>query len=108
MTTFNDREQAFEKKFVRDEESRFRALALRNKLFGQWAADQLGLTGDAATAYVEEIRNKVADRAGEEFVVAKVRDDLSASGRDVSEQQIQLRMKDLLHEAISQVQSGGM
>ncbi|WP_436643992.1 DUF1476 domain-containing protein [Microbaculum sp. FT89] len=107
MTIFNDREMAFEKKFVRDEETRFRALALRNKLFGQWAANQLGLTGDAADAYVEDIRNKVADRAGEEIVVSKVRDDLSASGRDVSEHQIRYRLTELLHDAITQVTSGG-
>jgi hypothetical protein len=105
MTLFEDRERAFEKKFVRDEETRFRALALRNKLFGQWAAEQLGLTGDAAAAYVDEIRSKVADAAGDEFVVAKVRDDLAARGVGVSEQQIRHRLGELLHEAISQLQS---
>jgi len=107
MTVFDDRERAFEKKFVRDEETRFRALALRNMLFGQWAADQLGLTGEAATAYVDEIRNKVAEKTGEEIVIAKVREDLAARGRDFSEQQIRHRLSELLHQAISRVSSRG-
>jgi hypothetical protein len=56
MSLFNDRERAFEQMFVHDEEARFRALAKRNRLLGQWAASQLGLTGEAADAYVREIR----------------------------------------------------
>jgi len=105
MSLFDDRERAFEKKFVRDEETRFRALALRNKLFGEWAADQLGLTGDEAAAYVDEIRNKVADKSGDDVVVTKVYDDLVASGRTASEQLIRSRLTELLHQAITQLQS---
>ncbi len=107
MTIFEDRERAFEKRFVRDEETRFRALALRNRMLGQWAAEQLGLTGAAADDYVGEITSKVADAAGDEVVAVKVRHDLAARGLSVSEQQIRHRMSELLNEAIVQIRSSG-
>ncbi len=55
MTTFDKREEGFEKKFALDEELKFKADARRNKLLGLWAAEKLGLSGDAATAYAREV-----------------------------------------------------
>ena len=55
MTTFEDREKGFERKFAHDEELKFKATARRNRLIGLWAADKMGLSGDAAQAYAREV-----------------------------------------------------
>ena len=55
MTTFDKREEGFEKKFAHDEELLFKANARRNKLLGLWAAEKLGLSGDAANVYAKEV-----------------------------------------------------
>ena len=55
MTTFDKREEAFEKKFAVDEELRFKAEARRNKLLGLWAAEKLGMSGEAAAVYAKEV-----------------------------------------------------
>jgi len=72
MTLFEDRERAFEQMFVHDEEARFRALARRNKLLGQWAARQLGLAGTKADAYVRDISESLVDRVVDEGLVEKL------------------------------------
>ncbi len=76
MTTFDDRENAFENKFAHDEEMKFRAEARRNKLLGLWAAELLGKTGDAADAYAKEVVKADFEEAGHEDVVRKVAGDL--------------------------------
>src|SRR5215207_6116250 len=69
---FEDRQRAFERMFVHDEETRFRALARRNKFLGQWAAGQLGLSGQNASDYVEEIRNITVAAQGDEQILRKL------------------------------------
>ena len=76
MTTFDDRENAFENKFAHDEEMKFRAEARRNKLLGLWAAELLGKTGDEADAYAKEVVKADFEEAGHEDVVRKVAGDL--------------------------------
>lgn len=76
MTTFDDRENAFENKYAHDEEMKFRAEARRNKLLGLWAAEMLGKTGDAANAYAVEVVKSDFEEAGHEDVVRKVSGDL--------------------------------
>ncbi|MDT8326168.1 MAG: DUF1476 domain-containing protein [Roseovarius sp.] len=76
MTTFDDRENAFENKFAHDEEMKFRAEARRNKLLGLWAAELLGKTGDDADAYAKEVVKADFEEAGHEDVVRKVAGDL--------------------------------
>lgn len=76
MTTFDDRESAFENKFAHDEEMAFRAVARRNKLLGLWAAELLGKTGDDANAYALEVVKADFEEAGHEDVVRKVAGDL--------------------------------
>ena len=76
MTTFDDRENAFESKYAHDGEMQFRAEARRNKLLGLWAAGLMGLTGDEATAYAIEVVNSDFEEAGVEDVVRKVASDL--------------------------------
>ena len=106
MTTFDDREQAFERMFVHDEDMRFRALARRNKALGQWAAEQLGLSGQEAPTYVEEITKSTVVAQGDEQIVRKLRQDFESAGVSVSEGEIQERMNELLAKAITQIKSG--
>jgi len=80
MTTFDEREEAFEKKFMPDEELRFKALARRNRLTALWAAAKLGLSGEAAIAYSREVVAAEFDEGGDAAVVAKMMRDLAAKG----------------------------
>ena len=78
MTTFNDRERAFESKFAHDSEMQFRAEARRNRLLGLWAAGLLGKTGDDAAAYAMSVVKADFEEPGIEDVVRKVAADLGA------------------------------
>ena len=104
MTTFDKREEVFEKKFAHDEELRFKATARRNKLLGLWAAEQLGKTGADADAYAKEVVVADFEEAGDDDVLRKVAGDLAATG--VTEQQVREKMVALLAEAVNQVQAG--
>ena len=107
MTTFNDREKGFERKFAHDEELKFRATARRNKLLGLWAAEQLGLSGDEAQAYAREVVKADLVEPGEEDVFRKVRSDFDAKGVDQSDHQIRRMMSDLMAEAVTQIEAEG-
>ena len=107
MTTFEDREKGFERKFAHDEELKFRATARRNKLLGLWAAEKLGLTGDEAQAYAREIVKADLAEPGEEYVFRKVRSDFDAKGIAESDHQIRRMMGELMAAAVSQIESEG-
>src|SRR3954453_21465719 len=96
MTTFDDREDAFEKKFAHDEELRFKAMARRNKLFGQWVADQLGRSGSEADASARHVAMADSKETGNSDALPKVGADLEAGGKSVSETEVRRRMDDLL------------
>ncbi|MBQ0805203.1 MULTISPECIES: DUF1476 domain-containing protein [unclassified Sulfitobacter] len=100
MTTFNDRENAFENKFAHDSEMQFKAEARRNKLLGLWAAGLLGKTGDDASAYAAEVVKSDFEEAGEEDVYRKVSGDL---GDRADETTIRGKMAELMVEAKSQL-----
>jgi hypothetical protein len=100
MTTFDDRENAFENKFAHDTAMQFRAEARRNKLVGLWAADLLGKTGDEAAAYAIEVVSADFEEAGIEDVVRKVAADLQ--GR-VSADDIRAKMAEMLPIAKAQL-----
>ena len=104
MTTFDKREESFEKKFALDEEAKFKAEARRNRLLGLWAAEQLGLSGDAATTYAKEAVAGAFAEGGESAVVARIAGDLSAKG--VTEGAIRAQMTELMLQAIAQVKAG--
>jgi hypothetical protein len=106
MTTFDKREEGFEKKFALDEESRFKANARRNKLLGLWAAEKMGLTGDAADAYSKEVVVADFEEAGDDDVFRKVRKDFDAKGIAQSDQDIRKTMTDLLAMAVEQIKKG--
>lgn len=105
MTTFDKREEGFERKFVLDEEQRFRATARRNKLLGQWAAEKLGLTGADAEAYAKEVVASDVEEAGDHDVLRKVLGDFNAKGVDQSEHQIRRTMEELMAEAVHQIKA---
>lgn len=107
MSTFDDREKGFEKKFAHDQELEFKAGVRRNKLLGLWAAQMLGLTGDAADAYAKEVVKSDFEEAGDEDVFRKVRADFDAKGVAQSDHQIRRRMEELLEEARRQIRTEG-
>ena len=79
MTTFDKREEGFEKKFAHDEELRFKANARRNRLLGAWAAGHLGFSGADADAYAKEVVMADFEEAGDEDVFRKIRKDFMGS-----------------------------
>jgi len=105
MSNMREREETFERMFVRDEELRFKATARRNKLLGLWAAEKLGKAGDEAQAYAKEVVKADFQEAGDEDVLRKVRNDFDAAGVNESDEAIRRKMLDLLAEAIAQVKS---
>ena len=106
MTTFDKREEAFEKKFVVDEELKFKALARRDRLIGLWVAAKLGLSGEQAIAYSREVVAAEFNEGGEVAMVAKLKDDLAAKGIAVTEEEIRSQMGEFLLQAIAQVKAG--
>lgn len=100
MTTFDDRETAFENKFAHDAEMNFKAEARRNKLLGLWAADLLGKSGDDVDAYVREVIASDFEEAGIEDVVRKVTGDL---GDIADADTVRQKMAELLVEAKHQI-----
>lgn len=102
MTTFDDREHAFEAKFAHDEEMNFKAIARRNKLVGLWAAGLLGKTGEAATEYAKSVVLADFEEAGHEDVVRKLAADL---GDKADAATIRAKMDELLPQAKAQIMS---
>ena len=100
MTTFDDRENAFENKFAHDAEMQFKAEARRNKLLGLWAADLMGKSGDEADDYAKEVVRADFEEAGDEDVYRKVAGDL---GDKADETTIRTKMAELLAEAKAQL-----
>ncbi len=107
MTSFEDREKSFERKFALDEELRFKSTARRNRLLGLWAAEKLGLSGDEAQGYAREVIKADLVEPGEEDVFRKIKADFDAKGVEQSEHQIRRAMSDLLIEAVSQIEAEG-
>ena len=104
-TSFDKREEGFEKKFAHDEELRFKAYARRNKLLGLWAAGVLGKSGADAEAYAKEVVMADFEEPGDEDVVRKLVKDLEGQG--VTDQQIRTQMSELLAKAVEQVKKSG-
>jgi hypothetical protein len=105
MTSFDKREEGFEKKFAHDEELRFKANARRDKLLGLWAAEKLGLTAAAAEAYANDVVSASIDAPGEDTVFHKVRLDFDVKGVPQSDHQIRRTMEELMTTAIAQIKS---
>ena len=99
MTTFDDREQAFEKKFAHDAEMQFKAAARRDKKLGLWAGEKMGLSGDALEDYAKSVVVADLEEPGDEDVYRKVSGDFAAKGVQVAESDLRAKMAELLTEA---------
>jgi hypothetical protein len=105
MTTFDKREEGFEKKFALDEEQKFRAEARRNRLLGLWTAEKLGLSSDAATAYAKDV--VAADfEPGGNGALRKVTGDLDAKNIVIADAELRVKVDELMAQAIAQVKAG--
>lgn len=104
MTTFDKREEGFEKKFAHDEELKFKAYARRNKLLGLWAAAELGKTGADADLYAKEVVLADFEEAGDGDVIRKVVTDLKSKG--ITEDDVIAKLSELLALAVTQIQAG--
>lgn len=103
MTTFDDRERAFETKFARDEEMAFRVTARRNRLLGQWAAGLMKLTPEEADAYAKAVVHAEFEEAGDEDVIRKLVGDLTAAGVDIDDARVRLALDEQMIEARRQL-----
>ena len=103
MTTFKDREKAFEDKYKHDQDLQFKVEVRRNKLLGLWAAELLGMTGNEAQAYAKEVVAADFEEPGDADLVRKVLADLSAKKVDMSEHRLRKKMDELRDEAKHQV-----
>jgi len=106
MTTFDKREEDFEKKFALDEEQKFKAEARRNRLLGLWVAEKLGLSGDGANDYAKMVVAAEFAQGGGAAVVRKVTGDLAAKGVAITDAQLRMKMDELMALAAAQVKAG--
>ena len=106
MTTFNDREQGFERKFALDQEQEFKAHARRNRLLGEWAAGLMGLQSSHVTEYAKAVVRSDFELPGDEDVLRKVFEDLKGAGVAISEGEVRMKMAELLAQAREGVRAG--
>jgi hypothetical protein len=103
MTQFDDRERAFESKFAHDEEMKFRITARRNRLLGEWAARQMGLSEAETESYAKDVVRSDFEEAGEHDVVRKVRGDLTSAGIDCDEEKVRAALRNKEIDARRQI-----
>jgi len=103
MTTFDKREEGFEKRFALDEELKFKATARRNKMLGLWAAEKLGMSGAEAEAYAKAVVLADLEEHGDNDVFRKIRNDFDAKGVVQSDHQIRRTMDELMAQAVAQI-----
>ncbi len=104
MTTFDEREHGFEAKYIHDEELRFKTMARCNKMLGNWAAAQLGLTGEAASKYADDLVTADLENQTIDATLHRVSKDLAKKG--ISEQQVAKKMDEFLQAALKQIELG--
>jgi hypothetical protein len=107
MTTFDKREEGFERQFVHDEELKFKAGARRNRMLGLWAAQMLGLSGAQAEAYAKEVVMADFEEPGDHDVFRKIRRDFDAKGIAQSDHQIRRTMDELMAKAVAEIKASG-
>ncbi|KLK90949.1 hypothetical protein AA309_22425 [Microvirga vignae] len=106
MTLFNERENAFEKQFIHNEELRFKAAARRNKLLGLWVAERLGKTGPEAEAYARTVVQADFQEPGDADVLRKIRQDLESAGKAIDEAELRAKVQQLTDRAIAEIKAG--
>ena len=105
-TTFDKREEGFEKQFAHDEELKFKATARRNKMLGLWVAERLGLNSTEAENYARSVVLEEFEQGGDSAVIAKIRKDFQAKGIVQSEHQISRTMSELMARAVADIKAG--
>ncbi len=103
MTQFNERERAFETKFAHDEEMKFRMIARRNRLLGEWAAAKMGLSEEETASYAKDVVRADFEEAGDEDVIRKVLGDLTSAGIEISDADIRAAIDHKTVEAKRQI-----
>jgi len=106
MSSFDKRQEGFEKKFAHDEELRFKATARRNKLLGLWVAEKMGLSDAEAAEYAITVVKADFEEPGDEDVFRKVQGDLNDKGIEQTDHQIRRTMDELMSEALAQIDAG--
>ena len=107
MTTFDDREQAFERMFALDQDLKFRAEARRNRFLAEWAASKLGIMGDQLQDYVRSVVKADLEEKGDEDVFRKIHNDFAAAGVKVSDTELRAAMGELLAKAVADIKAAG-
>lgn len=107
MTTFDEREKAFEKKFAHDQDLRFKAESRRNKMLAEWAAEKLGITGPALEDYVKAVRKADLAEKGDEDVLRKVKQDFADKGIAIDEAEIRKQLGEFLAKAVKDIEAAG-
>lgn len=105
MTTYDNREKAFENKFARDADLKFKAESRRNKALAEWAAGKLGITGDAVADYVKAVRKADLEEKGDDDVIRKVKKDFADKGVSVSDDEIKEKMIEFLAKAVADIEA---
>ncbi len=105
MTTFDEREKSFEKKFAMDQDLKFKSEARRNKLIGEWAAAKLGLSGPAVEDYVKTVRKADLASKGDEDVLQKVVKDFADKGVGVTAAEVRKTMDQFMAQVVAQIES---
>lgn len=103
MSSFDDRERAFETKFARDEEMAFRVTARRNRLVGQWAAAKMGLTPEETDAYAKAVVQADFEETGDDDVIRKLVGDLTAASIEISEAEVRRALEEATVDARRQL-----
>jgi hypothetical protein len=106
MSTFDDREKGFERKFVLDQEQEFKAGVRRNRALGKWAAGLMGLEGKHQDEYAQAVVKSDFELPGDEDVLRKVFEDLKGSGVSITEGEVRMKMAELLAQARDEVRKG--
>jgi hypothetical protein len=106
MSTFDEREKGYEKKFAHDQDLKFKAESRRNKMIAEWAAAQLGLKGTAVDDYVKAVRRADLIEKGDEDVVRKVVKDLADKGIAVTPAELHRHMDEFLAKAVADIEAG--
>ena len=106
MSSFDEREKGFEKKFAHDQDLKFKAEARRNKMIGEWAADKLGLAGSEVEDYIKAVRRADFEEAGDEDVVRKISKDFQDKGVSVSDADIRAQLGEFLAKAVGEIEAG--
>lgn len=105
MTSFNDREKGFEKKFAHDADLKFKAESRRNKMLAEWAGAKLGHAGPALEDYIKAVRRADLEEKGDDDVFRKVKGDLDAAGVKVDDAEVRNLMVEFLAKAVTDIES---